>query len=95
MAKHVPTRQILGYKLEINRTGEKGKWERVGFLFVSKLEASKYLSSNYNSAKRSRIQAIRLETRRLDGREDNQSGRGLTRQQLNAQFVSFQNRKAS
>ncbi len=89
------TRQIVGYKVEINRTGEAGTWERVGFLFGSRGEASTYRVRNYTHVAKARVCAVRADTTPVSPREEG-DGQSMTRQQMNAKFVAAnQKRKAA
>lgn len=95
MVKHAPARKIVGYKVEINRTGQKGKWERVGFLFNSRGEAAEYRSRNYPSVQGARVQAIRVDCTPITLRDDGPGAGQATRAQKQAQYLAAQRRRAA
>lgn len=63
MNRTTQKRKKMGYSLRINRTGQSGlkHWERVGFLFYSSLDASKFRELRYPEVQKYSIAAIRVD----------------------------------
>jgi hypothetical protein len=92
--------QHLGYRVEVNRTGETGRdrWQRVGdATYRSKYLASQYLRdfmSRFPDTKKARIVGVRINVEPLSAGRDESMG-APTRAQMQAQHLASQKRRAA
>lgn len=66
----IPNKRIMGYTLRINRTGERGDWERVGYLYGSKDEAREAKDRYWTGATRFIVEAVRLSTKPVGDKDE-------------------------